>query len=182
MKRIIVISGPSGSGKTTISRKLSEKVPNSVLSISATSRKPRDYEKDRVDYFFVSEERFKRDIEQGKFIEWEKIHGHLYGTYRETIEKGLKDNMVLFMDIDPKGGLSIKKSYPDALLIFLKTISKEQLIKRLQMRNTETSEDISLRMKRVEEEMEISKKFDYIIENNNIDEVITEVISYAERD
>jgi len=181
MRRIIVISGPSGSGKTTISHKLCEKIPRSVLSISATSREPRDSEKDGVDYYFVTDAQFKRDIEQGKFIEWEKIHGHLYGTYKESIDKDLRNNIIIIMDIDPKGGMSIKKQYPDALLIFLKTISMDELIERLKKRNTESSSSISLRMQRVEEEMEISKQFDYIIKNNDIEEVISKVLSYVKK-
>jgi len=180
MKRLIIVSGPSGSGKTTVTKRLSDEIPNSILSISATTRKPRETEKDGRDYFFISEEQFMRDIKNGKFLEWEKIHGHYYGTYKEFIERNLAQNKVIIMDIDPKGGLSIKGFYPYALLIFLITVSKEELIERLHRRKSESEEDIALRMKRVEEELEISKKFDYIIENSDIDKVVTEVYYYAQ--
>jgi len=182
MKRIIVISGPSGSGKTTISKKLLKEIPGSILSISATTRKPRKDELENIDYFFVTEDEFKRDISEGKFLEWEKIHGNFYGTYKNTIKEALNNGKIIIMDIDPKGGLNVKKIYPEAVLIFLKTISREQLIERLKKRNTETSEDISLRMKRVDEELAISKKYDYIIENVNINEVIKKILEYVKKD
>ncbi|MCK4966147.1 guanylate kinase [bacterium] len=175
MGKIVVISGPSGSGKTTLCTRLLEIFPELTYSISATTRPKREYETEGRDYFFIDKKKFKEMINNNEFIEWEEVHENFYGSLYSDIEKRLKISSGVIMDIDPKGGLSIKKKYPDALLIFLRAPSVETLIDRLIKRRTEHSTDIDIRIKRVKEEYELSKQYDYVVENDVLDDAFQEI-------
>jgi len=176
MGAIIIISGPSGSGKTTVSRFLEKRHPKLHSSISVTTRKPRKDEKQDQDYYFISEDEFDRYIEDGLLAEWEEVHGNRYGTLKKQVEAAINSpDGGLLLDIDPKGGLSLKKIYPDSILIFLKTESSETLIDRLKSRKTESKEAIEKRMRRVSEEYSLADKYDYIILNNNLEETVDSI-------
>ena len=111
MGKIIVISGPSGSGKTTVGNKLLEMFPDLAYSVSATTRKIRNNEKEGIDYYFVDKNKFKEMIDNNEFIEWEEVHNDLYGTLYRDIEKKRNEKAGVLMDIDPKGGINIKKLF-----------------------------------------------------------------------
>ena len=175
MGKVIVISGPSGSGKTTICKRILNVFPEFTYSISVTTRQKRGNETEGKDYYFVCRNKFMEMIDNGEFIEWEEVHGNLYGSLYSDVEKKLDENAGIIMDIDPNGGLSIKGKYPDAILIFLRAPSIETLMKRLKKRKTEDSEDINLRIERVKEEYELSKRYDYVIENKVLDEAVQRV-------
>ena len=189
MGRIIVISGPSGSGKTTVCWKLLEMFPELTHSVSATTRKKRDIEKEGIHYYFINRDKFEEMINNNEFVEWEEVHGNLYGSLYRDIEKKRNEKAAILMDIDPKGGTNIKKMYPDSILIFLSVPSIETLIERLKNRRTEKGFDIDKRVERAKEEFELSKYYDFIIENDDIDftlkklsNIIKENIFSDERD
>lgn len=175
MGKLIVISGPSGSGKTTICNRLLKIFSELAYSVSATTRKRREGEKEGIDYYFVSRNKFEEMINDNEFIEWENVHGNLYGTLFKDIERKRDKNLGVLMDIDPKGGTNIKKKYPDSILIFLSVPSIDVLIERLKKRKTEKDIDISKRTERTKEEFELSKNYDYIIENNNIKDTLKKI-------
>lgn len=173
--RLFVFSAPSGAGKSTILGRLSKLFPNSVYSISHTTRSPRKGEVDGKDYFFVSKERFLQMVEEGKFLEWEEILGNLYGTSREFIEEALNRNQDVFMDIDVKGAQNIKNKFPKAILVFIKPPSLEELKRRLEKRGTEPEEVIRKRLSLAEEELKEADRFDYVVINEDLDQAINEI-------
>ncbi len=186
MKRkgiIFVISSPSGGGKTTICRKLRKEMPELNYSISVTSRRPRSGEKDGKDYFFISEEEFKKKIENSEFAEWAEIHGHRYGTPHKFLEEALRSGQDIILDIDVKGALQIKEKYKKACLIFLLPPSLETLAARLKKRKTDDKKDIEKRLTRAREELAFLKKYDYAVVNQNLSLAVEEVkaIITAER-
>lgn len=182
MGKLLILSGSSGSGKTTVCGKLLELFPAYRFSVSATSRRPRHNEKDGVDYHFYSHDEFKKLIDEGKLAEWEEVHGNMYGTLKETIEKALlEESGGLLLDVDPKGALHLKELYPEAVTIFLRAESIETLIKRLEERKTESQEEIAKRMERYREELPLSKKFDFVLINKDIDRTVFEIASLIRR-
>lgn len=173
--KLFVFSAPSGSGKTTIVRKLLREFDDLVFSISATTRKRRGNEVEGKDYFFISEEEFKRKIENEEFIEWEKFYGYYYGTLKSFVDKQLEQNKSVLLEVDVKGAVRIKKKYSNSVLIFIAPPSKEVLKQRLINRKTETAEDLQKRIERAEMELEYRDKFDYVVINENLDKAIEEV-------
>lgn len=173
--KLFVFSAPSGSGKTTIVRKLLREFDDLVFSISATTRKRRGNEVEGKDYFFISEEEFKRKIENEEFIEWEKFYGYYYGTLKSFVDKQLEQNKSVLLEVDVKGAVRIKKKYSNSVLIFIAPPSKEVLKQRLINRKTETAEDLQKRIERAEMELEYRNKFDYVVINENLDKAIEEV-------
>ncbi len=171
----IVFSAPSGGGKTTIVKLLKEKYPQTVISVSATTRPMRPGEKDGVDYYFLSKEAFEQKIKEGKFLEYEQVHGNYYGTLKEVVEQHVRNNKVVLFDIDVNGALSIKRHYPNAILIFIKPPNERVLAERLKNRRTETEETIQRRLQRLPYEYEQAKKFDYIIINDDLQETLRKV-------
>jgi guanylate kinase len=172
MAQFIVLSAPSGAGKTTIAKLLSEKHEDYTISISATTRNPRPREVDGVDYQFLTVEKFEQLIKEDAFIEYEEVHGDYYGTLRSTVESLIANGKKVIFDIDVKGALSIKKKYPDALLIFIKAPSMKELRRRLQARRSESQEAIDKRLKRIDFEYAQADKFDRLVVNNNLEETV----------
>lgn len=173
--KLFVFSAPSGSGKTTIVRKLLREFDDLVFSISATTRKRRGNEVEGKDYFFISEDEFKRKIENDEFIEWEKFYDYYYGTLKSFVDKQLEQNKSVLLEVDVKGAVRIKKKYSNSVLIFIAPPSKEVLKQRLINRKTETAEDLQKRIERAEMELEYKDKFDYVVINENLDKAIEEV-------
>jgi len=172
----IAFSAPSGAGKTTIVKKLVEKYPQElVISVSATTRPKRPQEKAGEDYYFLSKEEFETAIAQGRFLEYEEVHGNYYGTLIETVEAHRKRGKTVLFDIDVKGALSVKKHYPQAILIFIKPPSKEELIRRLKDRRSEDEASIQRRMQRLDFEYEQAVYFDHIVINDQLEKTIAEV-------
>ncbi|APF19529.1 Guanylate kinase [Caldithrix abyssi DSM 13497] len=171
----IVFSAPSGGGKTTIVKTLNARHPETVISVSATTRPIRPNEKDGVDYYFLDKETFEKYIEQGKFLEYEQVHGNYYGTLKEVVERHTAEGKTVLFDIDVNGALSIKKHYPQAILIFLKPPSEQVLIERLKKRKTETEETIRKRLARLPYEYQQAEKFDYIVINDDLEKTIKEI-------
>ena len=174
---LYVIAAPSGAGKTTIVKEILRTNPELVFSVSATTRYKRENETDGEDYFFFSKEDFRKMIENNELVEYETLfNGDYYGTLRSFVNENLEKNRSVIFDIDVNGALNIKKIYGErAKLIFIMPPDIETLKERLKKRATESPEQISERIKRVD--LEIGKKndFDYIVVNENLDKAVTEV-------
>ncbi|MEW6511273.1 MAG: guanylate kinase [Bacteroidota bacterium] len=173
--KLVVISAPSGAGKTTIARAVLAQHPAMVFSVSATTRPIRAGEEEGRDYFFLTKEEFQRRISAGAFVEWEEIYGHLYGTMVEEVDRALTGGRQMLFDVDVKGGLSIKRRYPEACLIFIRPPSIEVLEERLRARRTEDSGTIERRMQRVPMEMELGNGFDREVVNDDLSRAVAEV-------
>lgn len=176
--KLFVFSAPSGSGKTTLVKHLlSENLPLG-FSISATSRKPRGEEKNGVDYHFLSTSDFQHKIKEKAFVEYEEVYnGVFYGTLKSEIERLWSLGKHVLFDIDVKGGVNIKKQYPqNTLALFIQPPSKKVLEERLRGRKTENEENIQMRLDQAEEEMNFSVKFDSVIINDNLETAKKEVV------
>lgn len=169
---LIVVSAPSGAGKTTLCSAILKGLDSIAFSISYTTRKPRGGEVDGVDYYFVSEERFKEMIERGEFAEWAVVHGNYYGTSRKTIDDLMERNIDVLLDIDVQGAKQIKALYPEAVLVFIMPPSFEELKKRLYTRG---AENLELRLRRAFEEMREYSFYDYVIINDNLERAISDL-------
>lgn len=173
--KILAISAPSGTGKTTIIKSILGIFPELIFSISATTRKKRFNEQDGVDYFFLSEEEFLEKIEKKEFVEWEKTYDYYYGTFKSFLAENIENGKNVVLEIDVKGALSIKKIFPDAVLIFIKPPSVEVLVDRLKSRKTESEKDLQKRIDRVKMELGVENEFDYVVENNELSKAVKDV-------
>jgi guanylate kinase len=179
---LFVVSGPSGVGKTTLIEKFLKEDSSSKFSVSYTTRQQRANEVDGRDYYFVDKETFERMIKEGYFLEWEKVHGQLYGTPQKEVLHALHQGIDLFLDIDVNGALRVKERYENACLIFVEPLSQADLMKRLSLRG---EKEISLRMKRVSEEMGKKYLFQYSVINDKLDKAynhFTEIIETVRRE
>jgi guanylate kinase len=172
---IIAISAPSGTGKTTILRRILSDFPEIVFSVSATTRKRRKNEVEGVDYFFISEEEFKKKIQNNEFVEWELFYDYYYGTFRDFIENCINNGKSLILEVDVHGAVEIKRIYPDAVLIYIAPPSLEELRVRLKKRQTENEEDLKKRIERAKMELSHKDKFDYFIVNNDLNTAYNEI-------
>jgi guanylate kinase len=172
---IIAISAPSGTGKTTILRRILSDFPEIVFSVSATTRKRRKNEVEGVDYFFISEEEFKKKIQNNEFVEWELFYDYYYGTFRDFIENCINKGKSLILEVDVHGAVEIKRIYPDAVLIYIAPPSLEELRVRLKKRQTENEEDLKKRIERAKMELSHRDKFDYFIVNNDLNTAYNEI-------
>jgi guanylate kinase len=175
--RIIAISAPSGSGKTTIVRKVLKDIPELVFSVSATTRKRRKDEKEGVHYYFITEDEFRIKIDNNEFIEWEKFYDYYYGTYKKVVDNAVSSGKTIILEVDVKGALSLKKIYPDAVLIYIVPPSFDELVNRLVKRKTEDQADLQKRIDRAKMELELKDKFDYFIDNTDLEKAVKETES-----
>jgi guanylate kinase len=173
--KLIVISAPSGSGKTTIAREIVRRNPTLKFSVSATTRPKRDGERDGVDYFYLTREEFSQRVTAGEFVEWEELFGNYYGTLKSELVAAANEGRHILFDVDVKGGLSIQKAFPGALMIFIRTPSMEVLRERLARRRTETTETLAQRLDRVPMELEQGKVFKHQVINDDLDQAVAEV-------
>ncbi len=173
--RLIAFSAASGAGKSTIVRRLRQKYPEMVVSVSATTRPIRPREKDGVDYYFLSVAEFNARISASEFIEHEEVHGNFYGTLKSEVVSRVENGNIVLFDIDVKGALSIKNHFPESILIFIKAPSQEALVNRLKARKSETDESIRKRLERLPFEEAESVKFDYVVVNEDLDQTIAEI-------
>lgn len=173
-----VLSGPSGAGKGTLRRILFERLDNLVFSISCTTRKRREGEKDGVDYRFIDEPTFLSLVEQGKFLEWAKVHGNYYGTLREDVEKALDEGKDVVLEIDVQGALQVKQKLPETITIFVLPPSMEELRHRLESRGTEAEPDLSLRLQNAQNELSCAKEYDFCVVNDDLKRAADELVSY----
>ncbi len=179
---IFVISAPSGTGKTTLCEKLLKLLPDLKLSISHTTRKPRNGERNGIDYYFIDKETFKKMIDTDEFVEWAEVYGNFYGTSKKAINSLISNGYDILLDIDTKGAKNIKKLYPDSVLIFILPPSLDELERRLINRN-EDKNVIKLRLSKAYQEVSQYKFYDYVVINDNIEQASSNLlcIIHAER-
>lgn len=180
---LVVISSPSGGGKTTIVKALLERVPQTRLSVSHTTRKPRSNEVHGQDYFFVSRDDFLKMRAQGEFLESAEVFGNLYGTSKRMVDEILAAHCDVILDIDVQGAAQIRAHSRDALTIFLMPPSFDELKRRLNLRGTETPTSMSRRLEVARQEVARYAEFDYLVVNDDLQEACqaVEAIVRAER-
>jgi guanylate kinase len=166
---LFVVSAPSGAGKTTLCNKAISFFPYLKTSISYTTRKPREGEKEGVDYFFTSQEDFQNIQEIGGFLEYATVHGNMYGTSAKEVKNMFNEGLDVLFDIDVQGARQIKERGEDAVFIFILPPSLEICEERLKRRGDDTDEEILLRLDRARKEIENAHWYDYLIINDTID-------------
>ncbi|OQY44107.1 MAG: guanylate kinase [Desulfobacteraceae bacterium 4572_87] len=175
--QIFVFSAPSGTGKSTIAEALMERFDRLAYSISHTSRPPRGAEQDGIGYHFVTESDFREMIQKNAFLEWAQVHDHLYGTAFDAVKAQMSAGSDILMDVDVQGGRSVKKQFPESVLIFLLPPSLEILRKRLTDRGTDDPAAIKKRMEKASEEIKHCSWYDYIIINDDLEKAVFEAES-----
>lgn len=174
---LVVLSGPSGAGKGTLLKCLREKNKSIRLSISATTRKPREGEADGQNYFFKTVDEFKAMVESDELVEWVEYCDNYYGTPRKCVETLIKQGYDVILEIEVEGAVNIKNKFPDSVSIFILPPSFDELKKRIEGRGTEKEEVIEKRLERAKEELTFADRYDYIVINDDIEEAANEVNS-----
>ncbi len=174
---LFVLSGPSGAGKGTILKEVLQKVDNLSFSVSATTRAKREGEVDGVNYFFMSQEEFAERLERGEFLEHVEKYGNRYGTLRSFVEQKLADGVDIIFDIETEGAANIRKMMPEAVSMFVTPSSKNELLRRLETRGSETPEQREKRFSKASDELAEADKYDYIIINDFLDDAVNTVVS-----
>ena len=174
-KKLYVVSGSSGVGKGTVLKEFLKKNSDFMLSISCTTRVPREGEIDGVNYFFMTKNDFKNCIDNDKFLEWAEFAGNFYGTKKKFINSCLEDGKNIILEIDTQGAFQVKQKMPEAVLIFICPPSLEALENRLRGRHTEDETAIQKRLNAVKEELARAENFDYKIVNDDIKRAVSEL-------
>ena len=172
---LVVVSGFSGAGKGTLMKELLKRYDNYALSISATTRAPREGETDGKEYFFVTKEQFEKMRDERKLIEYAQYVNNYYGTPKEYVEQKMAEGKDVILEIEIQGALKVKKRFPDALLLFVTPPSAEELRRRLVGRGTETLEVINARLARAAEEASGMEAYDYLLINDDLDRCVEEM-------
>ncbi|MEK5497093.1 guanylate kinase [Bacillus sp. FSL M8-0077] len=167
---LIVLSGPSGVGKGTVRQAIfSQEDTKFEYSISVTTRKPREGERNGVDYFFKTREEFEHMIENKKLLEWAEYVGNYYGTPVDYVEQTLSEGKDVFLEIEVQGALQVREAFPEGLFIFLAPPSLSELQNRIITRGTESEDLIRNRMAAAKEEIEMMDAYDYVVENDDVE-------------
>ena len=178
---LFVISGPSGAGKGTLVKALIEQVPDAWLSVSATTRKPREGEVDGKHYHFISNDQFDDLVRQDGFLEWAQVHSNKYGTPRAQVEQAIAEGKQAILEIDVQGAFQIKEKIPQSILVFIEPPSLEILEERLRGRGTETEDVIAARMSVATMELLEKIKYDIAIVNDDLDVAAKELVDFVEK-
>ncbi len=180
--KIFVVSGPSGAGKGTLIRALLRKVPDISYSVSVTTRKRREGEEEGKDYFFVSEEEFKRMIENEELLEWAYVHNHWYGTPKKWVEDLISQGRDVLLELDVQGAIRVKEMFPESVLVFIKPPSRKSLIDRLKKRSTENEQEMKVRLETAEKELTMEDAYDYCIVNDDVDTATGELVKIVQKE
>jgi guanylate kinase len=176
--RVVVFSGPSGVGKTTVLRRVYQRAPVPLVpSVSATTRPPRPGEIDGVDYHFLSQEEFDNRRKRGDFLECFQVFrpGYWYGTLRSEVASGLAAGKWVVLEIDVQGALAVMAQFPDAITIFLRPGSTEELRRRLRHRGTETEQSLQQRLAQAHEELGLADRYGYQVTNDEVERAVEEI-------
>lgn len=169
---LLVVSGPSGVGKGTICKEYLSAYDDCALSVSATTRSPRDGEIDGESYFFLSQEQFKKKIDEGGFLEHAVFCDNYYGTPKDEVLKMLNSGKNVILEIEVQGALQVRSHYPEAVFVFVIPPSMEALEQRLRGRGTEEDEVIAKRLERAKAEFKFIEKYNYVLENDTVENAV----------
>jgi guanylate kinase len=173
---LIILAGPSGSGKSTIiARLLADSGLPLRLSVSATTRPPRPYEREGVHYWFWTREQFHERVRAGAFLEWAEVNGQCYGTLRNEVEDYRARGIGVLLDIDVQGAAQVRASYPECVSFFIRTSSWQMYERRLRQRGTESEEQIARRLATARRELQRIDEFDYVIVNDDLQAAVEQV-------
>jgi len=179
---LLVIAGPSGAGKGTIVSRLKEREPTLRWSVSWTTRAPRDGEVDDVDYHFTTRGEFKRLRDADGFLEWFDVYGDLKGTPEAPVREHLAAGRDVLLEVDVNGALAVRRSYPDAVLVFVRPPSREEQRARLDRRGQDSPEQVERRLAAAAAEEDEAQNFDFVVENDDVERAAAEVAAIlAER-
>ncbi len=172
---LLVISGPSGTGKGTVCKRLLEKNKDIFLSVSATTRKPREGEIDGVSYHFYDEDKFRNLIAKNQFIEWAAFCDNYYGTPKAPVVENIENGRDVMLEIEIEGAMKVRAKHPEGVYIFLFPPSIEALEERLKGRGTESDEVIAKRLARAKEEFKMCTKYNYYVVNDDLEKAVEEI-------
>ncbi len=184
LHKIIIIAAPSGSGKTSVVRHLLKVMPEILaFSISAATRRPRSYERDQVDYYFITADEFKQRIRQKEFVEWEMVYeGKYYGTLKSELQRIWQQQKAPLLDVDVQGGIHVQQQFPEnSLSLFIEPPNLEELKRRLTARGTETPASLQARIDKASFELSFKNSFDYIIVNDSLERACGEAEKIVRR-
>ncbi|MNM46485.1 MULTISPECIES: guanylate kinase [Clostridium] len=172
---LIVISGPSGAGKGTICKELLDKNDDLYISVSATTRNPRDGEIDGVNYYFIDRSEFMKKIEADDFLEYAEVYGNFYGTPKSKVEEMLLSGKNVILEIDIQGALKVKENSKEGIFVFILPPSMEELKQRIIKRGSETTESLMTRFKSAYQEINYVSKYNYAVVNDQVEEAVKKI-------
>ncbi|MDF2948420.1 MAG: guanylate kinase [Sedimentibacter sp.] len=172
---LVVISGPSGAGKGTLCKRLKSEMKDLKVSVSATTRKPREGEVEGESYFFINEDEFIKKINNDEFLEYACVYGNYYGTPKKEVFKQLEDGNDIILEIDIQGALQVKKNYPIGVFIFILPPSLNELQNRIEGRGTDTKEVILKRMQCAYDELDYAFEYDYVVLNDQVETAVQKI-------
>jgi guanylate kinase len=177
---VFVVTGQSGAGKGTLIKRLLADFPQLELAVSATTRAQREGEIDGVDYRFLADEEFDRRVAAGDFLEWVQYVGHRYGTLLSEVDRLRNADNAPVLELETEGALSVAERVPGAITIFI-TAPLDELKRRLRARATESSGEIEERIRVARQQLEVAERFDYVVENDDLERATTDVSAIVER-
>lgn len=180
--RLFVVAGPSGAGKGTLIAELLRRYPTAWLSVSATTRRPRQGETDGTHYFFTGEKEFMKMVAAGDFLEWAEVHGKLYGTPRSRVDETLASGRDVILEIDVQGAKQVREKMPEAVTIFVIPPSSQVLEERLRKRGTEGEKELQRRLRNAEEESREKEEYRYVVVNDQLYRAVEEFCAIYEKE
>lgn len=172
---LLVVSGPSGAGKSTVCRRLIREMPGIALSVSVTTRPPRNFETEGVNYFFRTPEQFEGMLKNDELLEHASVYGNSYGTPARYVFDHMEEGRDVLLEIEMQGALQVKKRFPDGVFIFIVPPSMRELTERIRMRGSETQEDLMKRFRAAYEELGYLDEYHYLVINEDVDRAVQRI-------